>query len=132
MSIEETLKIPLRKNNVVRIDIRRKNSEGDRIKDKNNEAIGNPVKVKIVKNKVAPPFKEVGLDLMYGEGISVTGEILDLSVDHGILKKSGAWFSYEGKQLANGRDATKALLKDNPELLEELKSKIIEAINAKK
>lgn len=113
----------------VRIDIRRKGGEGDRIKNKNNEAIGNPVKIKIVKNKVAPPFKEIGLDLMYGEGISKEGDILDIALEKGIISKSGSWFSYGDTKIGQGRDGVKDILKDNPELIEELKLKIVETIN---
>ena len=111
----------------VRIDIRKSGSpikEGD-------EAIGNQVKVKIVKNKVAPPFRKAEFDIMFGEGISKTGEIIDLGVDFGIIKKSGSWFSYEGTKLAQGRDATKQLIADNPELAEELEAKIMKALKEK-
>ena len=90
------------------------------------------MKVKIVKNKVAPPFKNTEFDIMYGEGISKVGEILDLGVEFDIVKKSGSWFSYGDTKLGQGRDAVKELLKDNPELLEELSEKIKEAIKEKK
>jgi recombination protein RecA len=90
------------------------------------------VKVKIVKNKVAPPFKNTEFDIMYGEGISKVGEILDLGVEFDIVKKSGSWFSYGDTKLGQGRDAVKELLKDNPELLEELAEKIKVAIKEKK
>ena len=106
----------------VRIDIRR---SGSPIKV-GEDAVGNRVKVKIVKNKVAPPFKNTEFDIMYGEGISKVGEILDLGVEFDIVKKSGSWFSYGDTKLGQGRDAVKELLKDNPELLEELSEKLEE------
>lgn len=112
----------------VRIDIRR---SGSPIKV-GEDAVGNRVKVKIVKNKVAPPFKNTEFDIMYGEGISKVGEILDLGVEFDIVKKSGSWFSYGDTKLGQGRDAVKELLKDNPELLEELADKIKVAIKEKK
>ena len=111
----------------VRIDIRR---SGSPIKV-GEDAVGNRVKVKIVKNKVAPPFKNTEFDIMYGEGISKVGEILDLGVEFDIVKKSGSWFSYGDTKLGQGRDAVKELLKDNPELLEELAEKIKVAIKNK-
>ncbi len=86
--------------------------------------MGNRTKVKIVKNKVAPPFKTAEFDIMYGEGISKTGEILDLAVEFEIIKKAGSWFSYGETKLGQGRDAVKALIKDNPELADELEEKI--------
>jgi recombination protein RecA len=107
----------------VRIDIRR----SSQIKDGEN-VIGNRTKVKIVKNKVAPPFKTAEFDIMYGEGVSKTGEILDLAVEFEIIKKSGSWFSYGDTKLGQGRDAVKALIKDNPEMADELELKIKEAI----
>jgi len=107
----------------VRIDIRR----AAQIKDGEN-VIGNRTKVKIVKNKVAPPFKTAEFDIMYGEGVSKTGEILDLAVEFEIIKKSGSWFSYGDTKLGQGRDAVKALIKDNPELSDELELKIKDAI----
>ena len=107
----------------VRIDIRR----SSQIKDGEN-VIGNRTKVKIVKNKVAPPFKTAEFDIMYGEGVSKTGEILDLAVDFEVIKKSGSWFSYGDTKLGQGRDAVKALIKDNPELADELEIKIKELI----
>lgn len=103
----------------VRIDIRR--TQGIKDGDQN---IGNRVKVKIVKNKVAPPFRTCEFDLMFGEGISKIGEIIDLGVEYEILKKSGSWFSYNESKLAQGREGTKQILKDNPELCEELESLI--------
>ena len=107
----------------VRIDIRR----SSQIKDGEN-VIGNRTKVKIVKNKVAPPFKTAEFDIMYGEGVSKTGEILDLAVEFEIIKKSGSWFSYGDTKLGQGRDAVKSLIKDNPEMADELELKIKEAI----
>jgi recombination protein RecA len=107
----------------VRIDVRRIGS----IKD-GEDVKGNRTRVKIVKNKVAPPFKKAEFDLMYGEGISKTGEIIDLGVDKEIIKKSGSWFSYGDTKLGQGREAVKTLIKDNPELAEELNQKIREAL----
>jgi recombination protein RecA len=103
----------------VRLDIRR----STQIKDGEN-VIGNRTKVKIVKNKVAPPFKVAEFDIMYGEGVSKTGEVLDLAVEFEIIKKSGSWFSYGETKLGQGRDAVKSLIKDNPELADELEEKI--------
>ncbi len=108
----------------VRLDIRR----STQIKDSNSEVQGNKTRVKVVKNKVAPPFRTAEFDIMYGEGISKTGEIIDIGVDYEIVKKSGSWFSYEDTKLGQGRDAVRALLNDNPELMEELEGKIKEAI----
>lgn len=107
----------------VRLDIRR----STQIKDGDN-VIGNRTKVKVVKNKVAPPFKVAEFDIMYGEGISKTGEILDLAVEFEIIKKSGSWFSYGETKLGQGRDAVKSLIKDNPEMAEELEQKIKDRI----
>ena len=112
----------------VRLDIRR----STQIKDTEGDAAGNKTRVKVVKNKVAPPFKTTEFDIMYGEGISRVGEILDLGVEYEIVKKSGSWFSYGDTKLGQGRDAVKVLLKDNPELLEELENKIREALKALK
>lgn len=103
----------------IRLDIRR----SSQIKDGDN-VIGNRTKVKVVKNKVAPPFKTAEFDIMYGEGVSKTGEILDLAVEFEIIKKAGSWFSYGETKLGQGRDAVKALIKDNPELADELELKI--------
>lgn len=97
------------------------------IKD-GDEMIGRLTSVKVVKNKVAPPFKKAEFDLMFGEGISKTGEILDLGTDYDIIQKSGSWFSYDGSKLAQGRDAAKQVLLDNPELMDELEEKIMAAI----
>ena len=107
----------------VRLDIRKVTA----IKD-GDQVIGNLVRVKVVKNKVAPPFRKAEFEITFGEGISRIGEIIDLGVEYGIIQKSGSWFSYEGSKLAQGRDATKALLRDNPELCEELEAKIMAAI----
>ncbi len=112
----------------VRLDIRR----STQIKDSEGAVLGNKTRVKVVKNKVAPPFKTAEFDIMYGEGISKTGEILDLGVEHEIIEKSGSWFSYGGTKLGQGRDSVKVLLKDNPELMEELEGKIFQIINDNK
>ena len=108
----------------VRIDIRKAAAP---IKQ-GEEAIGSRVKVKIVKNKVAPPFKQAEFDIMYGEGVSKAGEILDHAVELNIVKKSGAWFSYGETKLGQGRDTVKDLIRDNPELSEELEAQIKEAL----
>lgn len=108
----------------IRLDIRRANQ----IKD-GEEVIGNRVKVKVVKNKVAPPFKKAEFDIMYGGGISKVGEIIDLGVELNILKKAGSWFSYGETRLGQGRDAVKTLIADNPELMDELELKIKTALN---
>jgi recombination protein RecA len=108
----------------VRLDIRRIGQ----IKD-GDEVNGNHTRVKVVKNKVAPPFRKAEFDIMYGEGISKTGEIIDLGVEYNIIKKSGSWFSYGDTKLGQGREAVKNLINDNPELAEELENKIIDAIN---
>ena len=107
----------------VRLDIRRISS----IKD-GDQVIGNQVRVKVVKNKVAPPFRKAEFEITFGEGISKVGELLDLGVEYGIIQKSGSWFSYDGSKLAQGRDATKQLLKDNPELCDELQEKIMQTL----
>src|SRR5690606_2976298 len=109
----------------VRLDIRRIGQ----IKEAADDITGNRVKVKVVKNKVAPPFKVVEFDIMYGRGISKSGEILDLGVELNIIQKSGSWFSYEGNKLGQGRDAVKTLIEDNPELMEELERRIKEKVH---
>ncbi|GAB4134090.1 MAG: recombinase RecA [Bacteroidia bacterium] len=110
----------------VRLDIRRAGQlkEGD-------VATGNRVRVKVVKNKVAPPFRTAEFDILFGEGISRVGEIIDLGVEHGIIKKSGSWFSYEDTKLGQGRDAVKQLFHDNPELMERIESQIREVLSGK-
>lgn len=110
----------------VRLDIRR----STQIKDSNANVMGNKTRVKVVKNKVAPPFRMAEFDIMYGEGVSKVGEIIDIGVNYEIVKKSGSWFSYEDTKLGQGRDAVKALLLDNPDLMEELETKIHAAIKA--
>jgi len=112
----------------VRLDIRR----STQIKDSEGAVLGNKTRVKVVKNKVTPPFKTAEFDIMYGEGISKTGEILDLGVEYEIIEKSGSWFSYGGTKLGQGRDSIKVLLKDNPELMEELEGKIFQIISNNK
>ncbi|MBQ2111730.1 MAG: DNA recombination/repair protein RecA, partial [Bacteroidales bacterium] len=107
----------------VRVDVRRTTQ----IKD-GDEALGNRTKVKIVKNKMAPPFKKAEFDIVFGEGISRVGEIIDLGVEFNIIKKSGSWFSYGESKLAQGREAVKQLLTDNVELCEEIEAKIREAL----
>ena len=110
----------------VRLDIRKSQA----IKDGDN-VIGNQVKVKVVKNKVAPPFRKAEFEIMFGEGISKIGEIIDLGTEYNFIKKSGSWFSYGDTKLGQGRDAVKEMLKDNPELCDELEAKIMQAINDK-
>jgi len=110
----------------VRLDIRKIGQ----LKD-GEEVIGHQTRVRVVKNKVAPPFRKAEFDIMFGEGISKSGEILDLGVEYGIIKKSGSWFSYGDTKLAQGRDAAKTVIKDNPELAAELEAKIVEAIKEK-
>ncbi len=105
----------------VRIDIRR---SGSAIKDKEGNVMGNMVKIKVVKNKLAPPFRIAMADIMYGEGISKIGEILDLGVEKDVVGKSGSWFSYEGTKIAQGRESAKNFLKDNPEVTAEIEGKI--------
>ena len=109
----------------VRLDIRRIGQ----IKESADNILGNRTRVKVVKNKVAPPFKVVEFDIMYGAGISKAGEIIDLGVELGIINKSGSWFSYNGEKLGQGRDAVKKLIEDNPELMEELEVKIKAKVN---
>ncbi len=110
----------------VRLDIRKVTS----LKD-GDQVVGNQVRVKVVKNKVAPPFRKAEFEITFGEGISKIGEIVDLGVEYDIIKKSGSWYSYQDSKLAQGRDATKKLLKDNPELCEELEAQIKQAIAEK-
>ena len=107
----------------MRLDIRRTTQ----IKD-GDDALGNHVKVKVVKNKMAPPFRKAEFDIVFGEGISRSGEIVDLGVELGIIQKSGSWFSYNDSKLAQGREAVKNLMLDNPELAEEIEAKIREAL----
>ena len=107
----------------VRLDIRRISQ----IKD-GEEAVGNRVKVKVVKNKVAPPFKSAEFDIIFGEGVSKAGEIIDMGVDLNIVQKSGSWYSYNGDKLGQGRDAVKQLMLDNPGLASEIETKIREKI----
>jgi recombination protein RecA len=110
----------------VRLDIRR----STQIKDTNGNVLGNKTRVKVVKNKVAPPFKVSEFDIMYGKGISKMGEIIDLGVEYDIIDKSGSWFSYGETKLGQGRDSVKSILKDNPELCDEIEAKIVEASKA--
>ena len=110
----------------VRLDIRKASA----IKDGEN-VLGNLVRVKVVKNKVAPPFRKAEFKITFGEGISKIGEIVDLGVEHNIIQKSGSWFNYDGSKLGQSRDAAKALLKDNPELAEEIEAKVREALASK-
>jgi recombination protein RecA len=111
----------------MRLDIRR---TGAALKDKEGNVIGNHVKVKVVKNKLAPPFRVAEFDIMYGEGISKNGEIIDLGVDHDIIQKSGAWYSYNSAKIAQGRDSAKQFLDDNPEVANEIELLIKEKITA--
>ncbi len=108
----------------LRLDIRRI----AQIKDSHGEMLGNRTRVKVVKNKVAPPFKVVEFDIIYGEGISKVGELVDLGVALEVIQKSGSWFSYEGNKLAQGRDAVKTLLRDNPELQETIEKQVKDKI----
>ena len=111
----------------VRLDIRKVSS----LKDGEN-VIGNSARVKVVKNKVAPPFRKAEFDIMFGEGISRTGELVDLGVANGIITKSGSWFSYGDTKLAQGRDAVKTLLRDNVELADEIEQKILDKVHENK
>ena len=111
----------------MRIDIRRASV----IKD-GEEQLGTRTKVKVVKNKVAPPFKRAEFDIMFGEGISKIGEIVDLGVDYGIIRKAGSWFSYGEQKIGQGRDAVKELLKNNEELRNEIEEKLREAMKTQK
>ena len=108
------------------MDIRR----STQIKNTESEVLGNKTRVKVVKNKVAPPFRTTEFDIMYGEGISKIGEIIDLGVNYEIIKKSGSWFSYGETKIGQGRDAVKNLLIDNPELMDELEKKIMDTLKA--
>jgi recombination protein RecA len=109
----------------IRLDIRRVTQ----IKEGEN-VLGNRTRVKVVKNKVAPPFRKTEFDILFGKGVSKTGEIIDLGVELGIIKKSGSWFSYEDNKLGQGRDMVRQLLEDNPELCEELEKRIKDAVAA--
>ena len=110
----------------VRLDIRR----STQIKDADAKVLGNKTRVKVVKNKVAPPFRTTEFDIMYGEGISKIGEIIDIGVNYEIIKKSGSWFSYGETKLGQGRDAVKTILTENPDLMDELEEKIMETLKA--
>jgi recombination protein RecA len=110
----------------VRLDIRR----STQIKDADAQVLGNKTRVKVVKNKVAPPFRTTEFDIMYGEGISKIGEVIDLGVNYEIIKKSGSWFSYGDTKIGQGRESVKTLLQDNPDLMDELEVKIMEAIKS--
>jgi recombination protein RecA len=109
----------------IRIDIRRK----EQIKTPDGKIVGNRTKIKVVKNKVAPPFTEVEFDIMYDEGISKVGSLLDLGIEHKILEKKGAWIAYEGALIGQGRDAAKATLREKPELAEKISQAILEKVN---
>ena len=108
-----------------RLDIRR---NGSALKDRDGNIVGNHVKVKVVKNKLAPPFRVAEFDIMYGEGISKTGELIDLGVEHNVVDKSGSWYSYSGTKIAQGRDSAKQFLSDNPEVALEIENRIKEEI----
>jgi recombination protein RecA len=110
----------------VRLDIRR----STQIKNTDGNVLGNKTRVKVVKNKVAPPFKLAEFDIMYGEGISKVGEVLDIAVEFDIIQNSGSWFSYDETKLGQGRDAVKNMIKDNPDLMDELEGKIKETIKS--
>lgn len=109
----------------IRMDIRK---SGAAIKDKEGNLVGNHVKVKVVKNKLAPPFREAEFDIVFGKGISKSGEIIDIASEHDIVQKSGAWYSYNGAKIAQGRDAAKQFLEDNPEVADEIEAKIKEKL----
>ena len=111
----------------IRLDIRK---NGAALKDKEGNLVGNHVKVKVVKNKLAPPFREAEFDIIYGEGISKAGEIVDIGAELDIVQKSGAWYSYNGAKIAQGRDAAKQFLLDNPEMALELEKKIKEKLDS--
>jgi recombination protein RecA len=111
----------------IRIDIRRK----DQLKTPDGKVIGNRTKIKVVKNKVAPPFTECEFDIMYDEGISVTGSLLDLGLEHKVLEKKGAWIAYEGNLVGQGREAAKEAFKSNPELAAKVKTAILEKVTVK-
>jgi len=111
----------------VRLDIRK---SGAALKDKDGNVFGNQVKVKVVKNKLAPPFRVATFDIIFGQGISKSGEIIDLGTDYDIIQKSGAWYSYNGAKIAQGRDAAKQFLMDNPEVSLEIENKVKEKISA--
>jgi recombination protein RecA len=111
----------------IRVDVRRTTQ----LKD-GDDATGNHVRVKVVKNKMAPPFKKAEFDIIFGEGISLIGEIIDMGVDYNIIKKSGSWFSYGETKIGQGRDAVKQMLKDNPELKEEIEAKVRAALQQQK
>ena len=110
----------------VRLDIRR---SGSAIKDKEGNVVGNHVKVKVVKNKLAPPFRIALFDIMFGEGISKNGEIVDMGVEFGIIEKSGAWYSYGGIKIAQGRESAKKFFADNPEVAKEVELKVKDKVN---
>ena len=112
----------------MRLDIRR---SGSPIKDREGNVVGNTVKVKVVKNKLAPPFRVALFDIMYGQGISRNGEIVDIGVDLDVLKKSGSWFGYEGTKIAQGREAAKQFMEDNPEVAEDIERKILAKLTGK-
>ena len=111
----------------IRLDIRK---SGAALKDKEGNVVGNHVKVKVVKNKLAPPFREAEFDIIFGQGISKAGEIVDLGADNNVIGKSGAWYSYNGAKIAQGRDAAKQFMLDNPEVAREIESKVKEALTA--
>lgn len=109
----------------IRLDIRK---SGSAIKDKDGNVVGNQVKVKVVKNKLAPPFRVASFDIVFGQGVSKSGEIVDIGSEHDVIQKSGAWYSYNGAKIAQGREAAKQFLEDNPELAQEIEKKIKEKL----